>query len=383
MITLRNPLRRASLALVAVTSFAVLPQAWAVGTDAGTAINNRATVSYSVGSVAQTPIESSPTGNATPGVGNGANTSFVVDNRIDLTVTELSGGATVTSPGASGAVTAFRLTNTGNAAQGFQLSATQLTGGTVFGNTDTTDVANPLAVFVDANGNGTYEPGTDTATSVASLAADADVIVFVVADVPLTVTNGQFASVRLTARAAVDGSPATLMVETTGAENPAVVDVVFGDGAGAGDAARDGAFGADDQYAIQSAALTIAKTSMVISDPFNGTANPKAIPGAVVEYAITVTNTGAVAATGVTLVDPIPANTVFATGQYNSGASDVSVTVGATTTFCVAEAGGIDTNGDGCVRTGGGALSVATPASSTVATSAGNAVTVRFRVTIS
>jgi hypothetical protein len=73
---------------------------------------------------------------------------------------------------------------------------------------------------------------------------------------------------------------------------------------------------------------------------------------------------------------------VFATGGYNAGASDVSVTVGATTTYCVAEAGGTDTNGDGCVRTGGGALSVSTTASSTVATGAGNAVTVRFRVTI-
>jgi uncharacterized repeat protein (TIGR01451 family) len=383
MIILRNPLKHASLALVAVAGLAALPQAWAVGTDAGTAINNRATVSYSVGSVAQTPIESSPTGNSTPGAGNGASTSFVVDNRVDLTVTELSGGVTVTAPGATAAVTAFRLTNTGNAAQAFQLSAAQLTGGTVFGNTDNTDVTNPLAVFVDANGNGTYEPGTDTATSVASLAEDDDVVVFVVASVPLTVTNGQFASVRLTARAAVDGSPATLMVQTAGAEDPAAVDVVFGDGAGAGDAARDGAFGADDQYAIESAALAIAKTSTIVSDPFNGTTDPKAIPGAVVEYAITMTNTGTVAATGVTLVDPIPADTVFATGQYNSGASDVSVTVGATTTFCVAEAGGTDTNGDGCVRTGAGALSVSTPASSTVATGAGNAVTVRFRVTIS
>jgi uncharacterized repeat protein (TIGR01451 family) len=382
MNTLRFPIKTASLALVAVCGLAALPQAHAAGTLANTSIDNRATVSYSVGSVAQTPIESSPTGNSTPGAGNGASTSFVVDNRIDLTVTELSGGPTVTSPGATGAVTAFLLTNTGNAAQAFQLSAAQLTGGTVFGNTDNTDVTNPLAVFVDANGNGIYEPGTDTATAVTSLAADASVTVFVVANVPLTVTNGQFASVRLTARAAVDGAPGTLAAETVGAETPGAVDVVFGDGAGVGDAARDGAFGADDQYQIQSAALTIAKTSTVVSDPFNGTSSPRAIPGAVVEYAITMTNTGTVPATGVTLVDPIPANTVFATGGYNAGASDVSVTVGATTTYCVAEAGGTDTNGDGCVRTGGGALSVSTTASSTVATGAGNAVTVRFRVTI-
>jgi uncharacterized repeat protein (TIGR01451 family) len=381
MKTLRHPMKTASLALVALGGIAALPQAFAAGTLASTSIDNRATVSYSVGSVAQTPIESSPAGNTTPGTGNGTSTSFVVDNRIDLTVTEVSGGTTVTSPGASDAVTAFLLTNTGNAAQAFQLSATQLTGGTVFGNTDNADVAN-LRVFVDVNDNGIYEPAIDTATDVTSLAADADVTVFVVADVPLTVTNGQFASVRLTARAAVDGSPGTLATETVGPETPGAVDVVFGDGAGAGDAAEDGAFAADDQYEVQSAALAIAKTSSVVSDPFNGTSSPRAIPGAVIEYAITMTNTGTVSATGVTIVDPIPANTVFATGQYNTGASDVSVTVGATTTFCVAEAGGTDTNGDGCVRTAGGELSVSTPASSTVASGAGNAVTVRFRVTI-
>lgn len=382
MKTLSHPLKKASLALVALGGFAALPQAYAAGTLASTPIDNRATVSYTVGTVAQTPIESSPAGNSTPGAGNGANTSFVVDNRIDLTVTELSGGTTVTSPGATGAVTAFRLTNTGNAAQAFQLSAAQLSGGTVFGNTDNTDVTNPLAVFVDANGNGTYESGTDTAVVVSSLAADANVVVFVVASVPLTVTNGQFASVRLTARAAVDGDPTTLAAETVGAESPTLVDVVFGDGAGAGDAAENGAFAADDQYQIQSATLAIAKTSTVISDPFNGTSSPRAIPGAVIEYAITMTNTGVVSATGVTLLDPIPTNTTFRTLDYNAGASDVSVTVGATTTFCIAEAGGTDTNGDGCVRTAGG-LSVSTAASSTVASGAGNAVTVRFRVTIS
>ena len=38
--------------------------------------------------------------------------------------------------------------------------------------------------------------------------------------------------------------------------------------------------------------LTVSKISSVIADPVNGTNNPKAIPGATVEYLITVTNTG-------------------------------------------------------------------------------------------
>ncbi len=38
--------------------------------------------------------------------------------------------------------------------------------------------------------------------------------------------------------------------------------------------------------------LSVTKFSSVISDPVNGTTNPKAIPGALVEYLITVSNTG-------------------------------------------------------------------------------------------
>jgi len=38
--------------------------------------------------------------------------------------------------------------------------------------------------------------------------------------------------------------------------------------------------------------LTVSKISSIIADPINGNTNPKAIPGATVEYLITVTNTG-------------------------------------------------------------------------------------------
>lgn len=38
--------------------------------------------------------------------------------------------------------------------------------------------------------------------------------------------------------------------------------------------------------------LSVTKASVLVSDPVNGTTNPKAIPGALVEYLITVSNTG-------------------------------------------------------------------------------------------
>jgi len=64
------------------------------------------------------------------------------------------------------------------------------------------------------------------------------------------------------------------------------------------------------------ALLEISKTSTVISDPVNGTTNPKLIPGAVVEYAITVRNVGAgpVDASSIVLVDVMPAEMAFAVG---------------------------------------------------------------------
>lgn len=61
---------------------------------------------------------------------------------------------------------------------------------------------------------------------------------------------------------------------------------------------------------INRATLTITKIATVVSDPINGTTNPKFIPGAIVDYAITVTNagTGPVDASTVVINDPMPAN---------------------------------------------------------------------------
>lgn len=365
--------RRVGLAALTLAAFGAWQAAGAAGTAANTTVSNQSTVSYSVGGVAQTPIPSSPTGNSTPG--GGAPTTFVVDNRIDLTVVEVGSANTSVTPGQLNQVTTFRVTNTGNSAQGYQLTPTNLAGTTLFGNTDNTDVAN-LRVFVDGNGNGTYDAGVDTATAIDTLAADANVVVFIVADIPVGATNGQFANVQLSARAAVAGTAgATLATETAGADTPGAVDIVFGD------AARDATEAAADQYAVSSAALTVTKTSAVVNDPFNGATNPKAIPGAHVEYAIAILNTGAASATGLQIADPLPASTTFRTGGYNAGAADVSITVGAgPATFCIAEAGA-DTNADGCSRTATD-LIVGAPALATVLIGAGNAVTVRFQVTI-
>lgn len=63
------------------------------------------------------------------------------------------------------------------------------------------------------------------------------------------------------------------------------------------------------------AELIVEKTSVVISDPANGTVSPKLIPGAIVEYSITVRNVGADRpdSGGITILDVLPANIAFDT----------------------------------------------------------------------
>lgn len=64
------------------------------------------------------------------------------------------------------------------------------------------------------------------------------------------------------------------------------------------------------------AELVVEKSSVVISDPLNGTINPKLIPGAIVEYAITVRNVGAARpdSASVIITDIMPAEMAYATG---------------------------------------------------------------------
>jgi uncharacterized repeat protein (TIGR01451 family) len=380
--TIARHLKRVSLALPVLGSLVLMQSAFAVGTDSGTSINNRATVNYNVGGVAQTLIESSPTGNTTPGVNQGANTTFVVDNKIQHVVSEVGAAVNATSPGATNVVATFQVTNTGNTSQGYLLTVlNQATGAAApaFGTTaDNSDVTN-LRIRVEAGavpgGNATAYDATDTALNIASLAEDASVRVYVLADVPLTATNGQFANVQLAAQA-TNNNTTTVVTQTAAADNPAAVDVVFAD---AGATARDGIHEAIDQYAIASATLSVTKASAVISDPFNNTTNPKAIPGAIVQYSITVANTGSAAATGVVINDPLPANTTFVQGAY-TGSNDVEVQVGATTTRCIAEST-TDTNADGCFRNASSQLVVQSPMAVSTVNAAANVI-VRFRVSI-
>lgn len=289
---------------MAVAFGAAAGPAYAAGTTAGTSITNTATVNYQVGGVAQGAQTASDT--------------FTVDRVINLTVIDLDGATTTVVPGQNNAVTTFRLTNTSNETLDFALAATQPSGGAGAhpGPADNFDVA-AVPIYRDTNGNNTYDAGTDTLVTYADeLAADASVVLFVVANIPAGRVNNDRAVVQLRATAREGGAASAqgaAITQTTGA-NTSAKDTVFADAAGVNDAARDGAHSAADDYTVQTATLVVTKTSRVISDPVNNVTNPKLIPGAVVEYCIAVANSGSAAATSVAITDPVPGQLTFNTG---------------------------------------------------------------------
>ena len=321
-------IKRVGLAAM-LLSLGAMQSALAAGTAANTDITNSATVNFTVGGVAQTAVNS--------------NTStFKVDRKVDLTVT--NGAATTTNPGIANSAVIYTVTNTGNGTDSFTLTPTNQAG-------DNFDVTN-LRVYRDDGGTPGVFDGTDTLVAGSiSFTADQSITFFIVSDIPLSAADGQNAVVRLTAT--------TTSTQTAGADNPNAVDVVFAD------AGNDGVEFANNQYNIQAATLAVVKTASIISDPVNGTgANRKAIPGAVIEYTIVVTNNGAVNAAAVTVSDPIPANSTYV-------ANSMTLNAAALTDVADADAG---------TTTGAPVTSIAVNAG-TVNSGGGNA-TVTFRVTI-
>jgi uncharacterized repeat protein (TIGR01451 family) len=76
--------------------------------------------------------------------------------------------------------------------------------------------------------------------------------------------------------------------------------------------------------------IVMVKSAQIVSDPYNGGVNPKAIPGAVMLYTITLTNQGTGSGDAVVLTDPIPLNTtLFVNDIGGVGSGPVLFTDGA------------------------------------------------------
>ncbi len=380
MFSFKQHSRRVALAVVALASGGFASPAFAAGSDTNynTDISNQASVNYTVSGVAQTAILSSPTGTgpATP-------TTFKVDKKLMFITEETNGVETITAPGLTNVVTVFRVTNNTNGPEDFQLTASNVatgTGLTIFGRTETSpngidmNVGTLRAVVSNAacstSTMTTPAFASETATFINQLPEDSCKYVFVVGDTPSSAVNGNVAIVKLTVRPSVAGtSGATLEAQTAAADVAGTVENVFAEtgpttGTSVGNADKDGISFAYDEYVVGT--LSVAKTYAVISDGFTTTAGAaKAIPGAVVEYTITVQNNG-LATTGATLTEVIPTNTTYVAGSTTLNGVAVSDVAGA-----------MPFVGGGSIKSQGQANGVVIPGSTTT-----EQAIVKFRVTI-
>lgn len=297
MKNLMQHLRRRA-AVLALGFALAAPQVWAAGTLSGTTISNNAQLSYQVGGTAQN-VQSNTA-------------AFTVDTVVRLTVQESNSLPTFVTLGGTAQVLQFTVTNTGNATQDYKLTPTQVTGGTITLGTTYTDTFDGLGciAYVESGSAGSgWDAGTDTVTSIQNLGPDQSKTVYVVCNIPASgPANLAAAIVALTAETANAGTCATncVLTEETTTANTAGVDIVFGDVATTYGVARDGKDTDRDAYVIQ-ATLTISKTVTLLCDPFNGNNNPKNVPGAYVQYAITVSNTSSSTdATLTTVSDTLP-----------------------------------------------------------------------------
>lgn len=319
--------------LIGATLAVTAPQAALAATNACQPINNTATVDYYVGGSQQAQKSSSAT--------------FKVGNKINLSVQRVDNAYVSVSPGQTDAYLYYKITNNGNAYQKYKLtsgdSAALPTGWATADNYDAT----ATAIEIQSAVNKAYNDGT---TSYATVASDIT---------PNALAPGDYINVRV--KSTIPTYPAGAPVANTGyndgdvsakylqaqtfdpSATPAVVGLndspvyynsgttctnaegafnVFADPKGTDDttAAYDGKASDLDAYKTGSPNLSIAKASVVCSDPVTGSSvacggsvSPRAIPDAVVLYTITLTNSGSVDAINVNIADTLDTNLNFVT----------------------------------------------------------------------
>jgi len=301
-------------------------QAMAAGTRAGVDIDNTVFVDYQVGTIDQAQLSDS--------------VSFKVDRRVAYTLQPVSTpDLEPVSPGEQNAFVDFLLTNLSNSDLDFTLALINMTGGNVDTlGADTADMDN-IEYAVVTTGDPT--PTQGGAQYVDDLLADASVRIRVWGDAALALTDGLIAGLQLTATA----------VELTGTEVAPGAVLTYGGANGdttienVDPTGADGVRISNDGFIVESADLTVVKAYSVVDDGFGGTVNP--LPGATIEYTITITNSSTTAsADNVVITDTLAANLTFLPNW--SGTDDMTLSVnGAPATGCTEEA-----DADSCERAG-------------------------------
>ncbi|MEO1167283.1 MAG: hypothetical protein AAFW97_01090 [Pseudomonadota bacterium] len=295
---------RPALWLSALSPLFIASAAHAAGTPAGTPIENTATASYDDGGSTVT-VDSNTV-------------SLIVDELLDIAVTWADPGDVIAAPDEDGVVLAFTVTNGGNGPEAAALTVDPNRAGDDFD-------PDAVTLFVDTDGNGTYDAGTDTLYNAGSppvLAAEESITVFVLGDLPVA-SDGERSEVQLTATAA------------TGSGTPGTVFAGQGDGGGDAVVGSTGATAADSGfYAILDADLDLTK-SATVADPFGGATQ---IPGAIVTYRLVAEATGSGSLANVVITDAIPNDTTYVNGS-------ITLDGGGLTDAADADAGAFDGSG--------------------------------------
>ena len=297
------------VASLCLSNMLLSSSAHAQGVSAGTDISNTVLVSYEMNGTAQEPIESSPTGNSTPGIGNGQGTTFKVDRKVDLSIT--SNGDAIVALGSTQAELIFTLVNDGNDSQEFKLSPNSTLGTDHFDtNSCTTTVT---AVTPGSPLSGVILPTTGNI----QLKADQQASISVKCDIPLDnngspILAGEASLLSLLAIAEknIDGSTTN---QTTTPDDALVIDTVYADSSGTDDINRDASHSTRASYIASTSTnpppiLTINKSIVEVKDTSGGST---AVTGSEVTYKIQVTTSGIGTIDNVVITDITPTEMTY------------------------------------------------------------------------
>jgi uncharacterized repeat protein (TIGR01451 family) len=264
----------------------VAARAHALGTPAGTVVQNTASVSFNLGA-----------GTATLS----ASAQFTVDELVTVNVAWQDAAPVAVAPADVDRLLSFLVTNTGNGSESFALALDPALVGDQFDPTN-------ARIYLDTNGSTVYEPGVDPlyvpGVNDPVLAADGSIWIFALADIPPTPVNGD--------RGDVDLSASSLTGTTTGT-------IFAGAGDGGGDAVIGaGAAGVVGSYVVADVFVSIAKTAVVT----DGGGGNVAAPGSTITYTLVVTTTGVGNVDNLVITDPLPPFTSWVPGSLtlNAGA---------------------------------------------------------------
>ena len=348
-----NPFKTLALsAALAVSAGGAMAQQ----TAPNTVVTNTIDLSYNSGGASATVIEP-----------EAASVVFNVDRKIDLGVIAQAGGGQVTAvPGDAEVVLSFEVENRGNDTQGFVITVGDSgnidPAGLTYSETATTE---PGEYYVMISDDGVFANGdvynVNAGPNAGNLDPDESYYVLIVANVPIGATSAQFDDFIVTATATDAGTTDTVNEDRS--QGLTGVNTVFADAASNStrtndpiDDPTDGKDADETRLLIQAPVLTATKEAAVVAENIPGEANydcanggtaisgaAAAIPGACVEYTITITNAAApaIAATGISVTDVIPANTTYA------GASEVNfdtINFDSGTNTVTAELGTLDTD---------------------------------------